>query len=97
MRRVYYAYTMRLAKHPVTAHAVILLASVFVFARLVHVAAVFNNVSGVELGQLGSYILTTVMSADVATLAVIGIVCFTLLSLRIQLRVPQWYRRQQIA
>lgn len=88
MRRVYYAFAIRLTTHTITKHVVVLLVAGVLLARLVHVAAVYRNVASVRVGELGSYVFKAVVNADTATLMVLGLIIFTLLSLRFKLRVP---------
>jgi len=94
MRRVYYAYTLRMVTHPIVLHVAVLMVAGYVLARMVHVAAVLKNTANVQLGDLGVYVLQTFMQADVASLFMFGIVVFAVLSL--PLRLPQ-YKHMQIA
>ena len=96
MRRVYYAYALRLATHPVTLHAFVLVLSVFALSRLTHVAAIINNIMGVKVGDLGGYIFNTLVNAEFLTLVCVGVIFFTLLSLPLRLSLPRTRRIQTI-
>lgn len=94
MRRVYYAFALKIAGHPLTLHAVFLAAAGYMLARLVHVAAVYRNMLEVQVGELGSFIVSTVTHADAATLFVfacaVALGCSFLWHLRMPLvRMPR--------
>lgn len=97
MRRVYFAFALRLLKHPLTTHGVVLVVAGFILARLVHVAAIYQNILNVRIGDLGNYLYFTLVRADAVTLLVIGVVVFTILSLRWRLHVPVWRHPHQTA
>lgn len=89
MRRVYYAFGIRIATHTITLHVGTLLVAGFVLTRLVHVAAVFHNMETVQVGDLTHFVAQTLLSADVLTLVVTGVVIFTLLSLPLRIHIPR--------
>jgi len=90
MRRVYYTFGVRLATHPVTTHAVVLVLSFFILARLVHVAAVYRNLMQAQVGELGMRLVHMLTEADFATLLALTLIIFTCLSLQWQLRLPMF-------
>ncbi|MCB9811642.1 hypothetical protein H6783_01900 [Candidatus Nomurabacteria bacterium] len=89
MRRVYYTFGLRLATHTITLHIVMLLVAGYALAKLVHVAAIFNNVMNLRVGELGRYIVGTLTHTDLLTLVVFGLLVFTGLSLQWRLLVPR--------
>ena len=95
MRRVYYVFGLRIATHTITIHMLIILFASYVLTRLVHVAAVLENVANTRVGDFAVHMLRIFQHADVATLLVLGIVLFAVLSLKISLRTPQ-FRKMQI-
>lgn len=86
MRRVYYAYTLRLATHTVTLHLALLVGSAFLMTQFVSFKNVLANVSNIKVGQLGSYTWSALVSTEIWTILLIGLIIFAALSLRIQLR-----------
>jgi hypothetical protein len=92
MRRVYYAFALRLATHPFTVHTAILVLSVFALSRLTHVAAIFNNFRSIQVGNADTFFLNMLMHAEFWTLVCTGIVFFTLLSLPFRLSIPRFNR-----
>ncbi len=96
MRRVYYAFFLRGAFHPVTVHALVLIVSVFTLSRLVHVAAIIENLKMVRLGELDNYIFATFAQAEFWTLVCTGIIIFTILSLPLRLSLPKHRHIQTI-
>lgn len=86
MRRVYYAFALKVVTHPLVAHGALLVVSLFILTRLVNVASIVQNISNVKVGYLDNFILNSLTHTDMVTLSVFGIVCFTLLSLQWNLR-----------
>ena len=97
MRRVYYAFTIRLATHSTTLHLMLLAVSVYALGYFVHVAAVLKNMSRVPIGDFGPHVLKVVMQADGITLVVLGVIVMTCLSLPFSLPNYQRTARAQIA
>ena len=94
MRRVYTTFAIRIATHPLVTHAVVLGTSVVIFAKLVHVAAVYRNLTQVQVGEFGGYILRVFTHADVATLIAFGLIIFTILSLQWKFVLPKFHHTQ---
>jgi hypothetical protein len=89
MRRVYYAFVLRVATHPLLVHALVVLLSVYALSRLTHVAAIMNNLRSIRVGELDTYLLNSIMHAEFVTLVCVGIVVFSLLSLPLRLSLPK--------
>ncbi len=94
MRRVYYAFALRIASHPVVVHGTLLCASVFVLSRLVNVASILNNISNLRVGDLDNYLFNTFMHTEFWTLATFGLILFSLLSLPLSLKAPNVHKVQ---
>ena len=94
MRRVYYAFAIRLATHKATLHLVALVVLGYVLTKLVFVAKVFDNLASRELGEVVPTLVRMVGNADLLTLVVLGAVIMTALSLPLQLSLPQRTRMQ---
>ena len=92
MRRIYYAYAMRLATHTVTLHVAVLAILVYALAALVHVDKVLQNIASAQVGDLGAKLLQVAAQADALSLLVFGVLIFTVLSL--PLRIPRLVRLQ---
>lgn len=86
MRRVYTAYAASIVSSPVMLYSAMFFAALAVFAQLVHVAKVFENLSSQSLGNVPPFILHAVMRGEVLTLAAIGVMIFTALSIQWRLR-----------
>lgn len=89
MRRVYYAYTLRMVFSLVTAQMMLFVAALYVFAQTVFVAKVIQNLLDTPLGSLPRFVFDTFMHGEALTLIAIGVMTFVGLSLG--LRVPQSY------
>ncbi len=94
MRRVYYAFVLRAVSHPVVVHGTLLCVSIFALSRLVHVASIIKNISNLRVGDIDTYLLNTFMHAEFWTLATIGIIMFSLLSIPLSLVSPRLHRVQ---
>ena len=81
MRRVYYAYGLRLVQHPVTLQIGLFVLALLVFAKMVHVAKVMQSLLGTSVGNLPQFVFNTLMHGEVLTLIAIGTMTFTILSL----------------
>ena len=79
MRRVYYAYTLRLLMHRNTVHVVMACAVVFVLSTFVSFGAVWHNVMQVRVGGLGGYFYSAFANTEMWTL----VSCLALLALGI--------------
>lgn len=87
MRRVYYAFGIRLATHPVTVHTLVLAIAGYALAVLVHVERVLQNIAATPVADLGSKVVTILLQADTLSLLALGLAMFTALSL--PLRLPK--------
>jgi len=86
MRRVYLAFARRVATHPLAMNIALFTLALFVFAKLVFVRSVIDNLMGVEVAQVPSFMLSALMHGEILTLIAIGVMTFTLLSVPLQIR-----------
>lgn len=86
MRRVYYAFALRMSTQPVVLYTVLLIASIYGLSRVTHVASIINNIRNVQVGNLDNYIFSTLMHAEFWTLALIGLIFFSLISIKLSLK-----------
>ena len=86
MRRVYYAYALRIGTHPATISAGLFAVGVYGLSVVVHVASVIENILSVQVGKLPYFIMDAVLNTDVFTLMFLGVIIFSLLSFRISIR-----------
>jgi putative effector of murein hydrolase LrgA (UPF0299 family) len=89
MRRVYYAFGLRLATHAVTVHAVIFVGLGFLLTKLVFVERIYENLASREVAEFLPALVRILTQADVLTLAVFGLVVFTALSLPLRVVLPR--------
>ena len=73
MRRVYYAFAIRLLTHPTTLYAAAFLGLVWWLKELVFVARIWEAVVSRPIGELGSFALELVHNADSLTLVVTAV------------------------
>jgi hypothetical protein len=96
MRRVYYAFALRMSTQPVVLYAALLIASLYGLSKLIHVASIINNMRTVQVGNLDNYIFNTLMHAEFWTLALIGLIFFSLISIKLSLRPPRTASMQTV-
>lgn len=93
MRRVYYAYGISLMVHPMLWHGIALSISVALFGKLVHVAMLIHNLLEIKVSAVPQFVLNAFMRGEVLTIAVVGVMVFTLLSVQWQfIRLPRVHR-----
>lgn len=80
MRRIYYAYALSIAAHPMLLHGVAFSIALAIFARQVHVASVINNFLSIEVSHVPSFLWHAIARGEVITLFAIGVIVFTALS-----------------
>ncbi len=81
MRRVYYAFAMRVVQHPVTMKIGLLAVALVVFAEVVHVRKIVENLLSAPLGSVPQLAFNAVMRGEVLTLLAVGVMVFVALSL----------------
>ena len=68
MRRVYYSFTLRLLFSQATLAGIVFAVSVLWFAKLVHVAMVWQSFTQVPVGQVPNYAVSVLTHSDMLTL-----------------------------
>lgn len=94
MRRVYYTYGIRLATHPLMIHGVVLFVAILLLTRLVHVAAIVQNIANVKVGEMMSYVVGMFFHAEVGVLLLLGVCFFSCISLWGKVPAPRLHRAQ---
>lgn len=88
MRRVYYHFALRIARHPITTQVALFVLALAMFAKLVHVSRVMDGLLSTALGNVPQYMTATVShaakSGEVLTLLSVGVMVFVALSLPLQ-------------
>ncbi len=77
MRRVYYAYTLRLATHPLVLATLVFGSALVVFAKHVHVARIIEAIQSMPLAAVPSYVFNALTYGEAVTLLALGTMCFT--------------------
>lgn len=89
MRRVYYAYFIRLITMPGVARGFVMVAALIGLTRFVSIRNVLVNLSHVEVGQVGTFFYNAVMHTHFMTLVLLGVIIYCLLSVRFKLHFEQ--------
>lgn len=86
MRRVYYAYSLRVLSNPTLLHGIGMFAVLLVLTRFVSPQHVLQNIAEIPVGNLGTYFYSAVAHTELWTLLLLGIFIFMLFSFRVQLK-----------
>lgn len=90
MRRVWYSYGLSVLVSKATVRGFVLGFSAVLFVKLVSVPSIFSNLLAVEVGALPTYVwqavIKSIASGEILQLIMLGIVIFSLLSFRINIR-----------
>jgi hypothetical protein len=88
MRRVWYTYAVSLMLRQSTVWGLAFGASVIGFWKLVSITSIVQNFLNVPIGQAPTYVLQSMMQAEVLALIAFGIIVFTVLSVGIKITFP---------
>lgn len=73
MRRIYYAFALRMATHPIILTGALLVGSVYVLSVFIHVASIVRNALAIPLAQIPHFIANAFLSTD--TLTLVSVLC----------------------
>ncbi|MEX0917888.1 MAG: hypothetical protein WDZ93_01925 [Candidatus Paceibacterota bacterium] len=71
MRRIYYAYGLRLLLHPLTAHGAFVAVCAVLLTRFVSFPNVIANILEVKVGEVHQYILGAALQTEVWTVVLV--------------------------
>lgn len=82
MRRIYYAYILRVSLQPAILHGFFMLAMLISLTYFVSIGNVLQNMSAIPLGKLGTYAMNSVLHTEIWTLFILGALIFSAFSFR---------------
>ena len=88
MRRVYYAYALRLILRPVVAHGTLVAASIFFLTYFVSFPNIFANMLEVKVGELHTYFIDSMLHTEIWTVVLFGFAVVNILVLFLRKREP---------
>jgi hypothetical protein len=97
MRRVYYAFAIHWATHPVTLYGAALLALGWWLKELVFVATIWQAFISQPVGDLGSFVYRLIQGADMLTLLVTVLTLLCVAAFSRQLRQLTQHRYSTFA
>ncbi len=86
MRRVYYAFMLRMALHPMVINSLLFITALFVFARMVHVARIIESFQTLPVANLPVYVMSALSHGEVVTLLSMAVMAVALS--RVALSLP---------
>lgn len=88
MRRVYYAYALRLITLPGVPQGFFTLFALIGLTYFVSIGSVLNNLRQIPVGNLDSFAWNAVTNTDAWTLLFTGLIIFGILSFRFTVKIP---------
>ena len=85
MRGIYYAHMLRLVSLPGVLQGFVMLGILIALTRFVSLPHVIQNLSNIEMVNVGTFVYNAVRTTELWTLLLIGMFVFLSLSLRISL------------
>lgn len=95
MRGIYYAYALRLVSLPGVVQGFLTLGALIGLSYFVSIGNVLRNFSQVAVGDVGTFVYNAVRTTEVWSLLLIGVIVFSMLSIRVSL-VPRRAERYSI-
>ncbi len=89
MRRVYMSFAISRLTHPLTTRMLAALVLILTMARFVSFKAVFSNMLEVRVGELHTFLLTSLQNTEAWTLLLLGSLLFVGLSYRPLVSLPR--------
>jgi ABC-type dipeptide/oligopeptide/nickel transport system permease component len=89
MRRVYYAYALRLATLPGIPQGFMMLAALIALTYFVSIGNVINNMVNVGFNGIGQFAYNAITNTEAWTLLILGVMIFSALSFRFKLKVSE--------
>ncbi len=81
MRRVYYAFLLRLLSHAVVAHAAVITLSFFTLSQMVSIPNVWANLMQVKVGEIVSFFLGALAGTQFVVILCLSLITVTIISL----------------
>jgi hypothetical protein len=88
MRRVYYAYAIRVATLPGVPQGFLMLASLIGLTYFVSIGNVIQNLMTMQVSGLGRFFYNALSNTEAWTLLILGVFIFSLFSFRFKMKTP---------
>lgn len=85
MRGIYYAYMLRVVSLPGVLQGFCMLGAMIALTHFVSLGNVIHNLSQIELTHIGTFAYNAIRTTEVWTFLFIGVIVFSILSLRFSL------------
>lgn len=85
MRRVYYAFFLRLVTHPVSVHSLIIATSLLALSQAVSIPSIWHNLMSIKVGEVMSYLLGAFVNTQFAVQILSSVFIAALISLLVSL------------
>lgn len=88
MRRVYYAYALRLVTLPGIPQGFFTLFALIGLTYFVSLGSILNNIRQIPVGNLDTFVYNAVTNTDAWTLLFVGLIIFGVFSFRFKIKTP---------
>ena len=85
MRRVYYAFCLRLLSHPLAVHGAIIAVGIFALSQVVSIPSVWANLMQVKVGEVVGFFLGALSNTQFVVLLLLAVIMAATLSLTVNL------------
>ncbi len=89
MRRVYYAYALRVVTLPGVPQGFLMLASLIALTYFVSIGNVIQNLEMTGMNGLGQFAYNAVTNTEAWTLLILGVLIFLAFSFRFKIKTPE--------
>ncbi len=88
MRRVYYAYALKMVTLPGVPQGFFMLASIIALTYFVSIGNVIENLMQAPVGHIGVFLYNAVTNTEAWTLLILGVFIYSLFSFRFKVKTP---------
>jgi hypothetical protein len=89
MRRVYYAYAIRMVTLPGVPQGFLMLGALIALTYFVSIGNVIENMMNLQVSGLGRFAYNAVTNTEAWTLFILGVLIFSAFSFRFKMKTPE--------
>lgn len=85
MRRVYYAFLLRLLSHAVVVHTAVITLSIFALSQVVSIPNIWANLMQVKVGEMVNFFIGALANTQLVVIVWLSLIALTIASLIVRL------------
>lgn len=78
MRRVYYAFFLRVGTHPLTLHLAVFALGIVALAQVVSIPNILANLMDVKVSEVAGYLFSALLNTEFITVAILSLIVLNL-------------------